>query len=114
MALSLERWPRGGDWITPHFNGVRYLEKPPLYFWLTAFTTTLFGPSEWAVRLWSALPALGTAILAWRIGGLIYGSHAGLLSAIILLTGVGVFRYVRVAVTDSLLVFSLTLAISGL
>ena len=104
----------GGDWITPHFNGVRYLEKPPLYFWLTALTTTLFGPSEWAVRLWSVLPTLGTAILVWRIGGLIYGSHAGLLSAIILLTGVGVFRYVRVAATDSLLVFSLTLAIYGL
>lgn len=103
----------GGDWVTPRFNGVRYLEKPPLYFWLTAFTTALFGPSEWAVRLWSALPALGTAILTWRIGRLLYGNQAGLLSAIIFLTGVGVFRYVRVAAADCLLLFSLTLAIYG-
>ena len=114
MYGSIAREMAGGrDWITPHFNGVRYLEKPPLYFWLTALTTALFGPSEWAVRLWSALPTLGTAILVWRIGRLLYGSQAGLLSAIILLTGVGVFRYVRVAATDSLLVFSLTLALYG-
>src|SRR5512137_1789116 len=25
-----------GDWILPHFNGLPYLEKPPLYFWLAA------------------------------------------------------------------------------
>jgi len=103
----------GGDWVTPHFNGVRYLEKPPLYFWLTAFTTGLFGPSEWGTRLWSALPALGTALLTWRIGCLLYGPQAGLLSAIVFLTGVGVFRYSRVAATDFLLVFSLTLAMYG-
>ena len=102
-----------GDWITPHFDGVRYLEKPPLYFWLTALTISLVGPSEWAVRLWSALPALGTALLIWRMGRLLYGGASGLLSAIILLTSVGVFRYTRVAATDSLLVFSLTLSLYG-
>lgn len=103
----------GGDWITPHFNGVRYLEKPPLYFWLTASITAIFGPSEWAVRLGSALPALGTAVLTWEIGRLLYGGAAGLFSAIIFLTGAGVFRYARVAATDFLLVFSITLAIYG-
>lgn len=101
------------DWITPHFNGLRYLEKPPLYFWLTALTFVLFEPSEWATRLWSAVPTLGTAVLTWRIGGLLYGRRAGLLSAIILVTSVGVFRYTRVAATDSLLVFSLTLSMYG-
>lgn len=103
-----------GDWITPHFNGLRYLEKPPLYFWLTAATIKLFGPSEWAVRLWSALPTLGTAVLVWRLGQLLYGAHAGILSFIIFITGVGVFRYSRVAATDSLLVFSLALSMYGL
>jgi 4-amino-4-deoxy-L-arabinose transferase-like glycosyltransferase len=102
-----------GDWITPHFDGVRYLEKPPLYFWLTALTISLVGPSEWTVRLWSALPALGTALLIWGLGRLLYGGPSGLLSAIILLTSAGVFRYTRVAATDSLLVFSLTLSLYG-
>jgi 4-amino-4-deoxy-L-arabinose transferase-like glycosyltransferase len=103
----------GGDWITPHFNGVRYLEKPPLHFWLSALTISLFGPSEWAVRLWSGIPALGTVLLIWRMGEWLYGRHAGLLAGIIFATSVGVFRYVRVAATDFLLVFSLTLSLFG-
>ncbi len=103
----------GGDWITPHFNGVRYLYKPPLYFWLISLTTFVFGPSEWAVRIWSSLPALGVALLIWRLGGWLYGRRGGVLAAIVFATSVGVFRYVRVASTDFLLVFSLTLAMYG-
>jgi 4-amino-4-deoxy-L-arabinose transferase-like glycosyltransferase len=104
----------GGDWVTPRFNGVRYLEKPPLLFWLSALTSLVLGPSEMAVRLWSALPALGSAILTWKIGHFIYGGRTGLLSAIILLSGVGFFRYARVAAPDLLLVFSITLSMFGL
>lgn len=103
----------GGDWITPHFNGIRYLEKPPLQFWLSALTMAVFGPSEWAVRVWSGLPALGTVLLVWRMGNSLYRAPAGLLSGIILATSIGVFRYVRVAATDFLLVFSMTLVIYG-
>jgi 4-amino-4-deoxy-L-arabinose transferase-like glycosyltransferase len=102
-----------GDWITPRFNGVRYLEKPPLHFWLSALTIAAFGPSEWAVRLWSAVPALGTALLLWRMGDWLYGRHAGLLAGVIFVSSVGVFRYARVAATDFLLVFSLTLSLFG-
>src|SRR5213078_4453920 len=69
-----------GDWVIPHINGVPYLEKPPLYFWLTAFTFALFGYSEWAVRLWSALSTLGAVLLTWRIGLHLYGRRAGLLA----------------------------------
>lgn len=112
-SIALEMAEKG-DWITPHFNGLRYLEKPPLYFWLTALTIKLFGPSEWAVRLWSALPTLGAAVLVWRLGQLLYGGRAGLLSFIVFITGAGVFRYSRVAATDSLLVFSLALSMYGL
>ena len=102
-----------GDWITTHFNGVRYLNKPPLQFWLSGLAITAFGPSEWTVRLWSALPAFGTALLIWRLGVWLYGQHGGLLAAIIFVTSVGVFRYVSVTMTDFLLVFSLTLSIYG-
>ncbi len=43
-----------GDWILPHFDGLPYLEKPPLYFWLTAAGFALGLPIEWAARGWSA------------------------------------------------------------
>lgn len=104
---------KGGDWITPHFDGVRYLEKPPLYFWITALTLSLFGPSEWVVRVGSALPALGTAIFTYRLGQLFYGGAAALLSALVMISSVGVLRYARQPAPDFLFVFSITLAMYG-
>ena len=102
-----------GDWVIPHVNGLPYLEKPPLYFWLTALTFQLFGPSEWATRLWSAISALGTVLLTWRIGRRLYGAPAGLLAGVVVATVVGNALYVRRASTDQLFVFCLTLAMYG-
>jgi 4-amino-4-deoxy-L-arabinose transferase-like glycosyltransferase len=103
----------GGDWVIPHFNGLPYLEKPPLYLWLSASMVWLSGPSEWAVRFWSSLPALATAVLIWRAGKLIYGDRAGFMSAVVFLSSVGVFHFVRVASTDFLFIFCLTLSMYG-
>jgi dolichyl-phosphate-mannose-protein mannosyltransferase len=111
-AIAEETLSRG-DWVIPHVNGLPYLEKPPLYFWLTALTFWAFGASESAVRLWSALAALGTALLTWRIGRRLYGARAGLLAGLALATVVGNALYVRKASTDQLFVFCLTLALYG-
>ena len=73
----------------------------------------LFGPSEWAIRVWSALPALGSVLLVWQLGRLIYGSKAGLIAGLALATNVGFVLYVRKVSTDFLLVFALTLAMYG-
>ncbi len=102
-----------GDWVMPHADGLPYLEKPPLYFWLTSLTFGLFGASEWATRLWSALATLGTVILTWRIGRRLYGARAGLLAGLVTATVVGNALYVRKASTDQLFVFCLTLAMYG-
>jgi 4-amino-4-deoxy-L-arabinose transferase-like glycosyltransferase len=102
-----------GDWVMPHANGLPYLEKPPLYFWLTALTFRLLGPSEWATRVWSALSLLGTVLLTWRIGRRLHGDGAGLLAGIAMATMVGNALYVRKASADQLFVFCLTLAIYG-
>ena len=112
-ATIAQEMLRGGDWVMPHANGLPYLEKPPLYFWLTSLTFGLVGPSEWATRLWSALAALGTVLLTWRIGRRLYGARAGLLAGLVLATMVGNALYVRKASTDQLFVFCLTLAMYG-
>src|SRR5436309_8021162 len=51
-----------GDWVIPHVNGLPYLEKPPLYFWLTAGTMWLVGPAEWVGAVWCALAILGALL----------------------------------------------------
>src|SRR5579884_2062879 len=47
-----------GHYIIPHLNGVPYLEKPPLLYWLTALSMSLFGINEMAARLPEALAFL--------------------------------------------------------
>ena len=40
-----------GDWVTPHLDGVKYLEKPPLKYWLIAIFFKLFGVHDYVARL---------------------------------------------------------------
>jgi 4-amino-4-deoxy-L-arabinose transferase-like glycosyltransferase len=102
-----------GDWILPLFNGLPYLEKPPLYFWLGGLTLRAQPGSELALRLWSALSALGTVLLAWRMARRLYGRDAGLAAGLALATTVGYALYVRKASTDFVFVLCLTLALYG-
>jgi hypothetical protein len=48
-----------GDWITPYFNEQTRFDKPPLIYWTQAIAYLLIGVNEWAVRLPSALSAIG-------------------------------------------------------
>jgi 4-amino-4-deoxy-L-arabinose transferase-like glycosyltransferase len=45
------------DWITPVLGGRPWLEKPPLYYWQANIAYSIFGVSDWAARLPSALDA---------------------------------------------------------
>src|SRR6201982_2033551 len=53
-----------GDYVTLHINGVRYLEKAPLPYWMVAVCYHLFGVNEFATRLPMALAVLLLGILA--------------------------------------------------
>ncbi len=50
------------DWITPVLNGVPWLEKPVLYYWGAMLSYSVFGVSDWAARVPSAV--LATAMVA--------------------------------------------------
>jgi len=71
----------GGSWITPRLNGVRYFDKPPLLYWLTAASFHRWGLTERAARLAPLLGALlavaGTTLLGVRLLGIGGGLLAG-------------------------------------
>jgi 4-amino-4-deoxy-L-arabinose transferase-like glycosyltransferase len=54
----------GGNYVVPHLNGVPYIEKPPLLYWLCALSMQLLGPTPAAARLVSsgAMLLLGGAV----------------------------------------------------
>ena len=74
-----------GDFVTPRLNGLKYFEKPPLQYWLTALGLQAFGLHDAVVRLVPALYGLGTCVLAglmlWRRDGRAAGQRATLIAA---------------------------------
>lgn len=99
-----------GDWITPHLNGNRHFDKPPLIFWLVAVAQTLFGPSEASARFWPALAAWGTIPLVGFMGRSLYGFRTGWMAAIIFAACLGPFIYGSMLMPDSVLIFWITLS----
>jgi 4-amino-4-deoxy-L-arabinose transferase-like glycosyltransferase len=68
-AEAAREMVESGDWLTPHFNYEDRWQKPVLYYWLTAATYLVTGPTEFGARLWSALSGLGLVLVAWRAAG---------------------------------------------
>ena len=100
-----------GDWITPRFNGLRYLEKPPLLYWLIASTYRLAGPSEWGAHLWPALAGVAGVAVTVGIGWATFGTSVGVPAGLILVTTIGYTVYSRVVSTDLLFTGFLSLAL---
>src|SRR2546427_11056615 len=59
-ALVSREMLESGDRIQPHFNHARYYEKPPLTYLGVAASYRLFGVTEFASRLPSALASIRT------------------------------------------------------
>ena len=64
-AQAAQHMAESGDWVTLKVNGLRYLEKPPLPYWLDAALYRVFGENVFATHLPNALALLGCAWLAW-------------------------------------------------
>ena len=98
-----------GDWVVPHFDGLRYFEKPVMGYWFNAAAMFLFGQNAFAMRLPSALAtgmaALLLCLLVRKFGG---GYLAGISTAAVFLTSMEVFGIGCFNVLDS--IFSLFLA----
>jgi 4-amino-4-deoxy-L-arabinose transferase-like glycosyltransferase len=104
-----------GDWVTLHVDGIRYLEKPPLPYWITAASLKLFAPAlppygraaAFAVHFpLLALTVLGLALLGYTWARRAFptaAQHAALYTGLFILTAAGVFLFTRVFIPDALL-----------
>jgi len=99
-----------GDWVTPRLYGKPWFEKPPLFYWGAALCFKLFGVSEAAARLPSAISALLTTLaLAW-LAFRLYGAETARWLLLLLPTTVGMIGFSHAASTD--MPFSAMLAIA--
>src|SRR5258707_3349453 len=99
-----------GDGVTPRLYGKPWFEKPPLYYWGGAICFKLFGVSEAAARLPSAISALlATLAMAWRAWR-IYGAETARWLLLLLPTTVGMIGFSHAAATDMPFSAMLTIA----
>ncbi len=98
------------DWITPTLGGKPWLEKPPLYYWQTMIAYRIFGVSDWAARLPSAVDAtLMVLAVYWFLRR--FRSGFQLDGALMTASAAGVVGFARAASMDMPLAAAFTVAL---
>ncbi len=103
-----------GDWVTARLNGVAYLEKSPLKYWMMACSFAVFGVTDWAARLPVALSILALVWLTFAIGRWAFSREAGFYAGLVLATCIGLFLFTRILIPDVILTATIALALWSL
>jgi 4-amino-4-deoxy-L-arabinose transferase-like glycosyltransferase len=99
------------DYVTLHADGIRYFDKAPLLYWLTAASYSQFGFTEFGARLPLMLLMLALLLASYALGRQLGGDSAGLFAALILGTAVGPYLYTRFLIPDIVVGLWLTIAV---
>ncbi len=78
-----------GNWIAPHFMGLRYFEKPAAGYWLIALGQQVFGENMFGVRVVSALASGLSVLLAYLLAGKIWNDPRKQFASALLLMSFG-------------------------
>jgi 4-amino-4-deoxy-L-arabinose transferase-like glycosyltransferase len=100
------------DWVTPRLWGTPWFEKPVLYYWTAGIAMRLFGVSEFAARLPSALAALLAVVAVAWTALRSYGLGTAWYSLLMLPTSVAMIGFSRAASPDMLFAGLLTAAMA--
>lgn len=100
-----------GDWVTARLNGIAYLEKSPLIYWIMAAAYKVFGVHDWAARLPLAFINIALCWVTARFALWAFGRRAAIYSGTILATCIGIFLFTRILIPDAALTLTITLAL---
>ncbi len=107
-----------GDWLVPQWLNEPFVRKPPLPYWLVAGLSYLF-PNEphtdlpvtaVTARLPSAVAALGTVLLIWKLAAVMFGRLTGRVTAVLAGSCLFILMYAPNATVEMLLTFCCTWA----
>ena len=103
-----------GDWVTARLDGIAYLEKSPLKYWMIACSFAAFGVSDWAARLPVVLSILAICWLIGAIGRWGFGQRAGFYAGLVFATSLGLFLFTRILIPDVVLTGTIALSLWGM
>src|ERR1700759_2338323 len=101
---------QSGDWVTARLDGIVYLEKSPLIYWLMAISYKIFGAYDWAARIPIAVSSIGLSWLTAAFGRWSFGKRAGFYAGLCMATCIGLFLFTRILIPDVMLTFTITLS----
>jgi len=110
-ALVAAEMQASGRWLVPTLGQVDYLDKPAFYFKLVGLSLALFGATEAAARLPSALAALTLVGVAWAFARRFLGVRVAALAALALASMPLFIGFARLVIFDMLLTLFVCLAI---
>src|SRR5579863_8374118 len=99
-----------GDWVTARLDGIPYLEKAPLIYWMIAESYKFFGVTDWAARIPMVLAAIALAWLTAAFGMWAFGRRAGFYAGLCIATCFGLFLFTRILIPDVMLTASVALS----
>jgi len=99
-----------GDYVTARLDGVPYLEKAPLIYWLIAGSLKILGATDWAARVPIVLAAIALAWLTTAFGIWAFGRRAGFYAGLCISTCFGLFLFTRILIPDVMLTASIALS----
>jgi 4-amino-4-deoxy-L-arabinose transferase-like glycosyltransferase len=101
------------DWVVPTFNYELRTQKPVLLYWCMLASYGVFGINEFAARLPSAVFAVGTSLLTYHLGRLLFNPRVGLFGGLAIATCLMFGVAGRAATPDSTLIFFVTLSLTA-
>jgi len=105
------RMVQHNDWITPYANDVRFLEKPPFLYWMTALSFKVFGISEFSLRLPTALAVIAIVWIVILTVRLAADENAVFIAGLSMAFSMGTYLFTRETLHDIWLVLFLALAV---
>jgi 4-amino-4-deoxy-L-arabinose transferase-like glycosyltransferase len=102
-AEAAREMASSGDFVTLHINGVRYLEKAPMLYWLVAVSYRVFGANEFATRLPTIIALLLTVLLGIRWAQRAFGDREAIYAGLFVSTAVGYYLFTRILIPEAIL-----------
>ncbi|MBA2655043.1 MAG: glycosyltransferase family 39 protein [Gammaproteobacteria bacterium] len=102
-----------GDYITPRLNGIKYFEKPALFYWLQSLSIKAFGLNEWSLRLATELMGILGCLFTYIGSRKLYDRQTALYATLILASSMlyaGLAHFITIDMTVSVFLIGSLLA----
>src|SRR5258708_10652704 len=94
-AIVSQEMLQRNDFVVLYMDGLRYLIRPPMHFWMVAASYKLLGESEFATRLPLGLAVVGIVLLTFEFGRRFFSDRVGVYGALGIGSSGGMFIFTR-------------------